>query len=83
MSHSGLDLTDLDLTSRDTRLKINNDLQTISQVFYLVNAQLLSHQTQLKALVQLGQSALLRVADACARPEERSSNTVSGNVARP
>ena len=63
MSHTGLDLTDLDLMSRDTRLRINNELQTISQVLYLVRTELLSHQPRLKGFVQLGQSALHRLAE--------------------
>ena len=66
MSHAGADLTDPDLDSRDTRVRINNDLQTISQVLYLVGAELLCHQTRLKDFVQLGQSALHRLADTCA-----------------
>jgi lipase chaperone LimK len=52
--------------SRDARLKINNDLETINQVLYLVSAELSSDQARLKSFVGVGQSALRRVADAFA-----------------
>jgi hypothetical protein len=77
MSHAGLDLTNPDLASRDTRLKINNDLQTISQALYLVDAELLSHQTRLKDFVQVAQSALHRLADTCACSDKCAPNSVS------
>jgi hypothetical protein len=49
--------------SRDARLKVNNDLETINQVLYLVAAELPSDQARLKSFVGVGQSALRRVAD--------------------
>jgi hypothetical protein len=52
--------------SRDIRLQINNDLETINQVLHLVGAELSSNQARLKSFVGVGQSALRRVADALA-----------------
>lgn len=52
--------------NRDARLKINNDLETINQVLYLVSVELSSDQARLKSFVGAGQSALRRVADAFA-----------------
>jgi hypothetical protein len=55
-----------DPATRDTRLRINNDLETINQVLYIVGAELLSDQARLKSVVGVGQSALRRVANAFA-----------------
>ncbi|MGE5327625.1 MAG: hypothetical protein ACM3NO_11345 [Deltaproteobacteria bacterium] len=52
-----------ELGSRDARRSINNDLQTIDQVLYMLNLELSSDQTRLRSFVGVGQSALRRVAD--------------------
>jgi hypothetical protein len=52
--------------SGNDHLRINNDLETINQVLYLVSVELSSEQTRLKGFVGVGQSALRRVADAFA-----------------
>lgn len=64
MPQTGLGLTNP--ANPDARLKINNDLETVNQVLYLVSVELSSDQARLKSFVGVGQSALRRVADAFA-----------------
>jgi len=62
--------------SRARKLTINDDLQTISQVLYLVSANPAAQQPELKAFLQLGQAALRRLADTIARSESLHAETV-------
>jgi hypothetical protein len=49
--------------SRERRLSINDDLQTLSQVLYLVGAGLPPHMADLNGFVQLGKSAVRHLAE--------------------
>ncbi|MGZ4812953.1 MAG: hypothetical protein ACXVZR_08500 [Terriglobales bacterium] len=49
--------------SRERRLSINDDLQTLSQVLYLVGVGLPPHMADLNGFVQLGKSAVRHLAE--------------------
>ncbi len=55
--------------TRARRLNINDDLQTINQVLYLVSASPAAQQPELRAFLELGQTALRRLADTIARSD--------------
>jgi len=69
--------------TRARKLTINDDLQTISQVFYLLSANPAVEQPELKAFLQLGQNALRRLADTISGSESLHAEALPASAKLP
>ncbi len=56
------------------KLTINDDLQTLSQVFYLLSADPATQHPKLKAFLQLGQAAVRRLAETIATSDSHHAD---------